>query len=155
MTWAFAPPNPNELTPAMRSRRSIRERLELSRHAQLELFKINVRIRRRKMETGRNLAVLQNEHRFEKSGDARCSFQMAKVGFDRANRQRRVGGSITRRELPREHALRSDRPPPSQCRGLRRSRSASGAIPASLQASCTSRVCASGLGSEMPLVCPS
>ena len=63
--------------------------LELRRHAQLQFFKINVRIRRRKMKTGRNLSVLENEHRFEKSGDARGGFQMAKISFDRTNRQRR------------------------------------------------------------------
>src|SRR4029453_5001299 len=45
------------------------------------------------MKTGRDLSVLQNEHRFEKAGDARGSFQMAKVSFDRTNRQRR--GSIS------------------------------------------------------------
>ena len=69
--------------------------LELGRHAQLELLEINVRIRRRKMETGRNLSVLQNEHRFEKSGDAGGGFQMAKICLDRTNRQWRVGGSIS------------------------------------------------------------
>src|ERR1700692_2715708 len=45
------------------------------------------------MKTGRDLSMLQNEHRFEKSGDPRGSFQMAKVSFDRTNRQRR--GSIS------------------------------------------------------------
>ena len=66
--------------------RSIRKRFKLSRHAQLELLKINVRIRRRKMETGWNLAVLKNQHCFEKPRDARCGFQMAKIGFYGANR---------------------------------------------------------------------
>ena len=60
MTWAFAPPNPNELTPAMRSAVPFGKGSSLSRHAQLELLKINVRIWRRKMEAGWNLAVLKN-----------------------------------------------------------------------------------------------
>ena len=48
----------------------------------------------RKMEARRNLAVLEHQHRLEQTGDARCGFQMAEIGFYRANRQRRVGGSI-------------------------------------------------------------
>jgi hypothetical protein len=59
----------------------------------------------RKMETGRDLSVLQNEHRFEKSGDARGSFQMAKVSFDRTNRQRR--GSISAKSF--RECMRLDR----------------------------------------------
>ena len=46
------------------------------------------------METGWNLAVLKNQHRFEKPRDARCGFQMAKIGFYGADGQRCVGGSI-------------------------------------------------------------
>ena len=74
--------------------RSIRKRFKLSRHAQLEFLKINVRIRCRKMETGWNLAVLKNQHRFEKPRHTRRGFQMAKVCFYGADGQRRVGGSI-------------------------------------------------------------
>src|SRR5258707_12547635 len=80
--------------------------LELGRNAQLQFFEINVRIRRRKMETGRDLSVLENEHRFEKASDARRSFQMAKIGFDGTNRQRRGSISTQRfRERMRLHRI--------------------------------------------------
>ena len=59
------------------------------------------------MKTGRNLSVLEHEHRFEKTGDARCGFQMAKIRFDRANRQRRVGGSIAAESF--RESMRFDR----------------------------------------------
>src|SRR4029077_2989967 len=47
------------------------------------------------METRWNLGVLKNQHCFDKPGDARRGFQMAKIGFYRANRKWRVDGSIT------------------------------------------------------------
>ena len=46
------------------------------------------------METGRNLAVLKRQHRFEKSCDSGRGFQMAEISFDGADREWRVGGSI-------------------------------------------------------------
>ena len=64
------------------------ERLELGRHAQLELHEIDVWARGFKMETGRDLAVLQDQHRFKKSRDAGGRLEMAEIGFDRADRER-------------------------------------------------------------------
>ena len=152
MTCAFAPPNPNEFTPATRSSVPSRKRLELSRHAQFQFFKIDMRIRFRKMKTGRNLTVLEYQHRFEQTGDAGGCFQMAKIRFDGTNRERRSIGC--RIELPPEHVLRSDLRP--RCRPCASTNPiSSGAIPASWHASLTKRVCASGLGNVIPLVCPS
>ena len=48
----------------------------------------------RKMKTRRNLPVLEHEHRFHQTRDAGCRFQVAKIRFDRADRERRVG-SVT------------------------------------------------------------
>src|SRR6266404_5396047 len=45
------------------------------------------------MQARRNLAVLENQHRFEKSRNAGGGLQVAKVGLDGTNRQR--SGSIT------------------------------------------------------------
>ena len=59
------------------------------------------------MEARWNLAVLKNQHRFEKPRDARCGLQMAKVGFYGADRQRRVGGSIAAESF--RESMRFDR----------------------------------------------
>ena len=50
MTCAFAPPNPNELTPAIRSPGPFGKRLQRGRHAQFQLLEIDVRTWRFEME---------------------------------------------------------------------------------------------------------
>src|ERR1043166_6994681 len=74
--------------------RSVWEWFELGRHAQLELLEIDMRVRCRKMEAGRNLCVLERQHRLEQPGDARGGFQMAKVSFYGADRARGVALSM-------------------------------------------------------------
>ena len=34
------------------------------------------------METRRNLALLDHEHRLKQTGEARCGFQVTEVGFN-------------------------------------------------------------------------
>src|SRR6478609_10887289 len=75
-------------------RRAIWKRLERGRDAQLEFFKINVRIWFRKMKAGRDLSVFEHQHRLEQAGDARGGFQMPEIGFDRTDRERRIGGTM-------------------------------------------------------------
>ena len=154
MTCAFAPPNPNEFTPAIRSPVACGKRLQRGRHAQLELLEINMRTRRLKMEARRNLAVLQHEHRLEQSGDARRGFQVSEICFDRANRQRRAAGRLRAERFGER--MRLDRIADRRTGAVRfdktdllRRNSRIRTRPA------PRRLCASGLGSEMPLVCPS
>src|SRR5436190_9637040 len=46
------------------------------------------------MQAGRNLSVLQRQHRLEKSCDSRGGFQMTEISLDGADRERHVRGSI-------------------------------------------------------------
>ena len=101
----------------MRSAVPFGEWFELGRHAQLELLEIDVRIRRCKMEAGWNLAVLEHQHRFEKSGDAGGGFQMAEIRLDRADGQRRVGGSIDAESF--RESMRFDRIAHRRARAVR------------------------------------
>src|SRR5438105_9741025 len=70
------------------------KRFQRGRHAQLEFLEIDVRTWRFEMEAGWDLAVLQDQHRFEKSRDAGRCFQVSKICLDRANRKRRVCRAI-------------------------------------------------------------
>ena len=106
------------------------------------------------MEARRNLAVLEHEHRLKQTGDARCGFQVTEIGFDRANRKRAIGRTIAAESFGK--GMRFDRIAYSGAGAV-------GLNKADLLRSntcifagvLTRRVCASGLGSEMPLVCPS
>ena len=72
----------------------LRERLERGGHAQLQALEVDVRIGLCKMEIGRNLPVLEHEHRLDQTRDARGGFQVAEVRFHRADEQRGCGWAI-------------------------------------------------------------
>ena len=58
------------------------------RHFQRKFVPLNVGIRRAEMQMGRNLAMLQGQHRLDKTDNARRSFQVTNIGLDRADEQR-------------------------------------------------------------------
>ena len=84
---------------------AIREGLDLRRHAQLELLEIDVRARYFKMKAGGNLTVLQDQHCFEQPGDPCSSFEVTKIGFYRANRERLIGSTAYVRALVGKNAV--------------------------------------------------
>ena len=64
---------------------NFRKVFELLDDAQLELLKINVGIGIFEMQAGRNDLVLEDERDLDEAGDAGAGFEVADVGFNRAN----------------------------------------------------------------------
>ena len=71
-----------------RNRLMGRPRAQGRRHFQRKFVPLNVRIRRVEVQMGRNLAMLQGQHRLDKPDDARRGFQVTNIGLDRADEQR-------------------------------------------------------------------
>ncbi len=83
---AFVPPKPNELMPARRGLpRFARPGRRAALNAERRAFEINQRIERLEADVGRQGLVPQGGQHFDDAGNAGGAFEMADVGFHRAD----------------------------------------------------------------------
>ena len=155
MTCALVPLNPNELTPARRgaSPRGQARPSAVDRHRVVGPG--DVRARRREVQVRRDALVLQRQHDLDDAGHAGRRLEVADVGLDRADRQRRVDGAARRRARRPERRTSIGSPSGCRCRGPRRSRCRRGASRASASAARITASCAGPFGTVSPPLRPS
>ena len=101
------------------------------------------------------LLVLQRQDDLDQAGDAGRRLEVADVGLDRADQQRRVGGAARARARRPAPGPRSDRRAWCRCRAPRRSRRRPARSPASASAARITASCAGPFGTVSPPLRPS
>ena len=97
-TCALVPPMPNELTPARRGPLRPRPRPQRGVHVEGRAARSRCAGWARGSAAGRDLAVLQRQHRLDQPGDARGGVEVAHVGLHRAQRAEAARSRVRRAE---------------------------------------------------------
>ena len=154
MTWAFAPPNPNELTPAIRSAVPFGKGSSWVGTRNFSFSKSMCGFGFEKWRLGGIWACLRTSIALISPAMPAAVSKWPRLVFIEP-----IGSGASTDRLRQRASARAcasiGSPTAVPVPWASTNPIFSGAIPASRQASCTSRVCASGLGSQMPLVCPS
>ncbi len=85
---AVQTPEPERVDADEASAGSALQRRQLARDSQIERVERDIRVEMLGVQRGRNLAVLQRQHRFQHAGHAGRRLEVADVRFDRTDRQR-------------------------------------------------------------------
>ena len=95
-------------------------RFKLGDHSKFGGREINVRIRRLKIQAGRDLAVVNGKYQLDQSRDAGRSFKVADIGFHRTDEQRLITGALCGQRPFPKRVLRWDHPAAYLCHESRR-----------------------------------